>query len=118
MSHISRSTASICLIGTELNPEHVTQLLGCMPSSTAKTGEKIFKSDGKERIITKGFWRLEYGDSDEIILEEKFELLLGKLTDKLEVWQEITSKLDVAEIFCGLFIDKFNEGFTLSQSIL
>ena len=81
MSDISRSTVSIRLFGTELEPEHVTQLLGCTPSSSAKTGEKLTNSNGKERIVKKGFWHLDYGESDEIALEEKIEILLSKLTE-------------------------------------
>jgi len=118
MTSISRSTVSIRLFGAELNPEHITRLLGCPPSSAAKTGEKIIKSNGNERIIKKGFWLLNYGESDAIIVEEKIEILFGKLTNNLESWREITKDLDVADIFCGLFVGNWNEGFMLSQSIL
>jgi len=118
MANISRSTISIGLFGSELNPEKITQLLGCEPTSAAKTGEKIIKPNGKERIVKKGFWHLTYGESDEVILEEKFELLFARLTDNLESWREVTRNLDKAYIFCGLFIDNWNEGFSLSQSIL
>ena len=118
MSNISRSTVSIRLFGAELNPEQITRILGCPPSSAAKTGEKIIKSNGNERIIKKGFWLLDYGASDEIVIEEKINILFGKLTDNLESWREITKDLDVADIFCGLFVGNWNEGFTLSQSTL
>jgi hypothetical protein len=118
MSDISRSTVSIRLFGAELNPEQVTQLLGCLPSSAAKTGETIIRSNGKERIVSKGFWLLEHGRTDESGVEEKIEFLLAKLTDNLEAWKSVTKDLDRADIFCGLFIDKLNEGFKLSQSVL
>ena len=118
MADISHSTISIRLFGSELNPEKITQLLGCEPSSAAKTGEKIIERNGQERIVKKGFWHLTYGESDEVILEEKIELLFGKLTTNLDSWKEVTRNLDTADIFCGLFIDNWSEGFTLSQSIL
>ena len=118
MADISRSTVSIRLFGSELNPDKITQLLGCEPSSAAKTGEKIIERNGQERIVKKGFWHLTYGESDEVILEEKIELLFGKLTTNLDSWREVTRNLDTADIFCGLFIDNWSEGFTLSQSIL
>jgi len=118
MSNISRSTVSIRLFGSELDPEQITQLLSCEPSSAAKTDEKIITSKGKERIIKKGFWFLNYGESDELIIEEKIETLFGKMTDNLESWREVTRNLDTADIFCGLFIDNWNEGFLLSQSTL
>ncbi len=118
MSDISRSIISIRLFGAKLDPEYLTQHLGCLPSSAAQKGEKLTKRGGKARILKKGFWRLEYEGSDTIILEGKIELLFGKLTDNLDTWQEITKDLEVADIFCGLFIDRWNEGFALSPSIM
>ena len=50
MADISRSIVSIRLFGSELNPEKIAQLLGCEPSSAAKTGEKIIKRNGQEIV--------------------------------------------------------------------
>jgi hypothetical protein len=118
MSEISSSTVTIRLFGAELDPNHVTQLLSGTPSAAAKKGEKIIKPDGRERIVKRGFWRLEYGERDEIGLEEKIEILLAKLTNNLESWQDVTRNIEIADIYCGLFIDHWNEGFTLSPSIM
>ena len=71
MADISRSTVSIRLFGSELNPEKITQLLGCEPSSAAKTGEKIIKRNGQERIVKKGFWLFDYGESDDVLVEKR-----------------------------------------------
>ncbi len=118
MSEISSSTVTIRLLGAELDPDHVTQLLRGTPSAAAKTGDKIIKPDGRERIVKRGFWRLEYGKRDAMGLEEKIEILLAKLTDNLESWQDVTRNLESADIYCGLFIDNWNEGFTLSSSMI
>jgi hypothetical protein len=118
MSDISRSTVSIRLYGIKLDPEYLTQCLGCSPSRAAKSGDTFIKPDGTTRIVKKSFWLLSYGDSDAVDLEEKIELLFAKLTDNLDVWQEITKNAKVADLFCGLFIDRWNEGFELSPSIM
>ena len=118
MSAISSSTVTIRLFGAKLDPDHVTQLLGCVPSAAAKKGEKIIKPDGRERIVKRGSWRLEYGEKNEVGLEEKIQILLAKLTDNLESWQEVTRNLEIADIYCGLFIDNWNEGLELSPSIM
>jgi len=118
MADISRSTVSIRLFGSELNPEKITQLLGCEPTSAAKTGEKIIKRNGQERIVKKGFWLLGYGESDDVFVENKIEILFGKLTGNLEAWKEATKNLDLADVFCGLFVDNPNEGFALSPTTL
>lgn len=119
MAAISRSTVSLSFWGIHLDPEYLTNSLGCIPSLAAKTGETFsFKPDGKKRIAKKGFWRLEYGESDAVDLEEKIELLLTKLTDNLDVWQGTTKNAETADLFCGLFLDTWNEGFQLSPNLL
>lgn len=65
-----------------------------------------------------GFWLLDYGDSDHVLIEKKIEILLGKLTDNLGSWQVVTKDLDLADVCCGLFIDNWNEGFMLSPITL
>jgi hypothetical protein len=117
MSAISRSTISIRFFGKNLVPEQLTTMLGCYPTRSGKTGEDIVNKSGTSRKIRKGFWHLEYGESDAVDLEEKVNQLLEKLTGDLEVWQEITQKYK-ADVFCGLFIDKFNEGFAFSPNIM
>jgi len=109
---------SIQLWGAALDPDDVTQKLGCLPSSAAKTGQKITKANGKKRVVKQGFWHLKYGESDAVVLEEKIELLLGKLDDDLEAWQAVMKNVDQARLFCGLFLDKWNEGFSLTASTL
>ena len=118
MPNISRSTVSLRLFDKKLDPEHLTQLLGCIPSHAAKAGETLTLRNGKTRLVKTGYWRLEYGDSDEVDLEEKIELLLGKLTDDLDAWREITRDIDTADLFCGLFLDNWNEGFELTSATL
>lgn len=118
MSHISRSTVSIRFFGLDLDPEYITQVLGCEPSSGAKRGDRISKPETRERIAQKGFWLLNYGKIDATNIEEKIEVLLDKLTDNLEAWHEVTKDLDVADIYCGLFLENVNEGLLLSPYIL
>lgn len=117
MSAITHSTVSIRFHGKALDPEMLTTTLDCYPTEAGKTGEVLTKKSGTTRKVREGFWRLEYGESDAVDLEEKVNLLLGKLTDDLSVWQEITQKYK-ADVFCGLFMDKINEGFTFSPDLM
>jgi hypothetical protein len=113
MPTISHSTVSIRFLSADLDPQNLTQLLNCIPTSAAKTGEKLKKPNGETRIVRKGFWHLAYGESDSLGVEDKIELLLGKLTNNLDVWQKITESFK-ADMFFGLFLDEINEGFELS----
>jgi hypothetical protein len=117
MSEISSSMVSIRVFGKDLDPTEVTGLLGCQPTRAAKAGDIITKPNGQTRLIEKGFWILGYGERDSVELEKKVEGPLSKLTDDLNVWKQIAGKYRF-EIFCGLFVDHWNEGFGLTPGLL
>jgi hypothetical protein len=117
MTSISRSTIALRIFGVGLDPEELSQLLGCAPSAAAKTGDAIPCPLGGSRIVREGYWRLEYSESDAADLEEKVEGLLGKLISDVAVWRRITRQYKV-DIFCGLFLDSWNEGFSLSPRVI
>lgn len=117
MGEISHSTISIRAFGKDLEPSELTKLLECPPTKAARAGDTITKRNGQTRLVKKGFWVLEYGESDPVELEEKIESLLSKLTNDLNVWNQIVGKYKV-DIFCGLFVDNWNEGFSLSPGLL
>ena len=117
MASISRSTITLRIFGVDLDPEELSQLLGCAPSAAAKTGDVNPRPLGGSRIVREGYWRLEYSESDAADLEEKVEGLLGKLTSDVAVWRRITGQYKV-DIFCGLFLDSWNEGFGLSPRVV
>ncbi len=117
MGSIDRSTISLRIFGANLDPEELTQLLGCAPSAAARTGDTVPKPLGGSHVVRQGFWRLEYGESDDTELEGKVEDLLAKLTSDVNAWQQVTRKYK-AELFCGLFLNSWNEGFGLSPQVM
>jgi hypothetical protein len=88
-----------------------------MPTEAGKSGEVIITRSGKQRKVTRGFWPLDYGNKDGVELEEKVNLLLGKLSKDLEIWRELIQEFQ-ADVFCGFFIDNMNEGFGLSPELM
>jgi hypothetical protein len=117
MSELSRSTVSLRIFGIDLNPEYITQLLGCEPTEAERKGDTISQRGGKIHIARTGSWRLSYGNSDSVRLEIKIEGLLNKLTNDMQIWEQITRDYKV-DIFCGLFLDGWNEGYEISPSLM
>jgi len=62
-------------------------------------------------------WRIEASDKEPEDLDSQIGELLGKLTGDLSVWKSIAAKYEV-DLFCGLFMDKGNEGMSLSPKSL
>jgi hypothetical protein len=117
MSAISSSTVSLRIFSKHLQPDEITQQLGFPPTEAAKTGEKKAKPKGGTRVIRQGFWFLNYGENDSVLLEDKIVGLLENLTDELDIWKKITDEY-TTDIFCGVFMDNWNEGFGLSPACM
>ena len=67
--------------------------------------------------MRKGFWHLSTGESAPIDIVEQISHLLSQATSDLHVWKHITTHYQ-ADIFCGLFLDGWNRGFTLPPDLL
>lgn len=117
MADIDRSTISLRIVGLDLDPDEITHRLGCLPTAAAKTGDTRTNQRGEVRIIREGFWRLDSGEPDALPLETKVIDLLAKLTNDIDIWRDITHFYRI-DLFCGLFLRRWNEGFTLTPSIL
>jgi hypothetical protein len=116
MAGIGRSTIGLRIFGHDLDPDDITRRLGYLPTAAAKTGDTSTNQRGEMRVVQEGFWRLEWGESDATPIEAKIRDLLEKLSDDPHVWDYIAQHYRV-DLFCGLFLDVWNEGFTLSPTV-
>jgi hypothetical protein len=117
VAEIGSSMVSLRIFGKKLVPEDITRQLGCFPTEAAKAGDKKPKPDGSTMVIKKGYWRLEYGERNAISLEEKIGDILDRLTQDLQAWHNITHNYQ-ADLFCGIFLDSWNEGFDLCPELM
>ncbi len=117
MPNLDRSTISLRFFGKDVEPEQYTRLLGCEPTSAARTGEIITTHSGEQRVIKTGYWLLEYGDPDAEKLETKIATLLTQLVDDAKVWELLTEGCR-ADLFCGLFLGGWNRGMSLSPALM
>lgn len=117
MANIARSTISLRIFGADLDPIVLTLRLDAIPTAAAKTGDSYNTKPGETRTVREGFWRLDFDDSSSIPLERIVTELLSTLTQDLQIWREISQTYHV-DLFCGLFLETWNEGFTLSPDIL
>jgi len=119
MPAIDRSVASLRIIGDDLLPQEITDLLGGAPTSSHAKGDIVRHPHpgAKERVARFGMWSLRStARAPENVDEQVAEILAG-LTSNLAAWQTITQK-HRAEIFCGLFLKEVNEGFTLKPQTM
>ena len=106
-------TISLRVSGEGLDPDRVTVLLQCNPT-TVQRNRKATRSDGS--VISQGSqWEftLESKDYREDNFDAGLRRLLNHLTTDLQVWSMLTREYKV-DLFCGLFLDTENRGFGLT----
>lgn len=118
MACISRSAATLRIIGDDLVPDEITRLLGASPTHAQTKGDKIVgKNTGNERIAGFGMWRLQASDCKPEDLDGQIRFIFNQLTDDLAVWKSLASQYKM-DLFCGIFMECFNEGMELSPESL
>lgn len=114
MATLSKTVASLRIIGDDLIPDEVTTLLGCEPSRKMIMGEPFsWSKQGKPRIAKSGMWRIEATEQSPGNLDEQIEEMLSLLTNDLTIWSQLSKKYKI-DIFCGLFMESDMEGISLS----
>ena len=117
---LERAKVTLRVFGNELDPDEISYLLQCEPTSKARKGD-IVDDDGKghQRVSPIGKWSLHSGEPEDLALEEQVLKILSRVTEKREVWQRLTQQYKV-DLFCGVFLNEgsWNRGFSLSPTIL
>jgi hypothetical protein len=109
------SSISLRFFGDDLDPDELTQILGIEPSIAYRKGD-IFRGKTYDKIYEIGSWRLR-GKRSKTELEEQINQLLDKLPSDFEVWRGLTSRFQ-ADLFCGLWMKRFNRGLNFEVATL
>jgi hypothetical protein len=118
MGTVSRLTTTLRIFGEDLDPDEITRLLGKEPHTIQRRGQPMRLPSGAEgRILAFSSWSLRADESISGDLDVQVAQILDRTTDDLAVWRHIASAYRM-DLFCGLFLQSFNEGLSLSPSTL
>jgi hypothetical protein len=110
MSELDNSVVSIRFIGENLDSKLISEQLGYVESTLTETRIKKLKNG----IIV---WRIRLAGKEKIPLETKVMMLLGEFSKDINAWKQITERIK-ADIFCGLFLEDWNQGFGLTPTLM
>lgn len=113
MAHLARSVAALRIFGDDLEPDEITRLLGCPPTKAQVKGQVTVGKTGRQRVARTGSWHLEAQEAEPENLDAQIVEIFGKLTSDSAVWVGIGGRYSV-DLFCGLFMESWNEGLSLS----
>lgn len=118
MAHVYKTKLSLRISGDSLIPADVTKLLGAEPAfSHAKGDEYTTKSTGEIRQRRSGLWLIHVEERSPENLDAQLNELFGMLTDDLDAWKFIDDNYS-ADLFCGLFMQGFNEGLLITARMM
>jgi hypothetical protein len=107
---LDHTMVSIRFIGKDLDPERQGELLGF--TETERTRSTIKRRKGGVVV-----WSIAYEDNEAASLEKEIAALLALFTKDKKAWAQATENVK-ADIFCGLFLDEWNQGFGLPARLL
>lgn len=108
-----RSQATIRVFGDLLNPEEVTTLLGCEPTTSQRIGDEIVgHTTGAVRVARTGLWRLSATQRDPEDLPGQIDELLGRLTGDMSAWATVRQTCRI-DLFVGLVMSSGNNGLSI-----
>jgi len=111
---IDETRLTLSVHGDDLDPDEVTRILSCSPSSSHRRGELTPRS---RRPWPKGAWLLSVEGKAPVEPEHLLASLLDRLPSDSSVWESLRSRYSVALGF-GLFQGAWNRGFDLSPGII
>jgi hypothetical protein len=115
MSALEITEAAVRVWGADFDPNDVSTLLGMQPSRSHHKSDIISGTAAKVRIAKMGEWRLQAPSRFDGNLDAQIVALLSQLPDDLAIWREVSERYS-ADIFCGLFMQTFNDGLSLEAS--
>jgi hypothetical protein len=118
MGRLRRTMASLRIIGDDLHPDEITSLLRCAPTESQSKGDELVgKKSGRSRIAAFGSWSLKAPGQEPGDLNAQVTWLLTATTGDLDTWQSIAARYKI-DLFCGLFMDQWNDGESISAESL
>jgi hypothetical protein len=114
---VDRVHVTLVFHGDDLDPEEISRLLDCSPTSSHSKGELQPGLDAKAGRWTTGAWLLTLEGEAPQTASELLADLLGDLPDDETLWRELSSRWRVS-IWVGLFLYQWNRGFELEAPLI
>jgi hypothetical protein len=112
---IHDANLTLRFFGDDLDPEYLTERLGCPPDDFSVKGDTATSESGATSVSATGRWLLRASDLYANDIEMQIAELLDTVTDDLTVWHDVTTRYQ-ADMVVGLFMQAGNESFTLSPA--
>lgn len=115
MPVIARSVVSLRIFGDDLDPKTITAILGREPTRSRTRGDQI--GGRNPRLAKFGSWILSSKSAGPTDFGGQVRDILESLNACPSTWATLNQNYR-CDMFCGLFMREWNEGFTLEPVVL
>jgi len=113
-----KTTVTLRIFGDELEPAHLTKMLGITPTNCYRMGDvRTGRTSGKQYKRKTGGWILDTNDRTDGDLDSQIDTLFNQLPKEETVWAILKKDFEL-NLFCGVFLNSGNDGFELRPSTL
>jgi Domain of unknown function (DUF4279) len=112
---VCSASATLRIFGEALEPEYISELLGCPPTGSYRKGDIVGMHTRTAR--REGAWFLESRLREAAPLAEQILDVLGQVSCGDSSLRELGRQFRI-DMFCGIHIDGFNRGLTLPSGLL
>ena len=115
---VERVDLCLRVLGDDLNPEEITNLLGRQPTRAGRKGESILRPTGevmRQRRV--GAWILKETPDPDATVNEAILGLLATLPHVPAIWKSLTTRFKV-DLLCHITVVGVNQGFELPPNVL
>ena len=111
--------ASFRIMGKDLDPSEITNLLHMHPDQAHRCGDpNISKSGRRYDDYTEGLWALHSSVDETYAIDEHLEALVTKLWQHRDLLQEFRKRGYKIDMCVGIFGIDDNMGFVLKNTLL
>jgi Domain of unknown function (DUF4279) len=96
--HIDEVKVHLRIFGERLDPDEITGLLGCQPTSSLRKGD-VIPDKRYHRIASRGSWLLDGQLDRSVELEQQVKSLLEMVTDDIRIWRDLASRFQLDILF-------------------
>jgi hypothetical protein len=111
---VDEAVVSLTVSGDDLDPDQVTAVLACSPTSAHPRGYRKRESSVPSRV---GAWILEERGKPPVGVDDLIEKLLAQLPTDQAIWRDLATRFRVQLRF-GIFLEGWNRGFSISGRFL
>lgn len=110
---VDKCRLTLAIHGEDLEPDEISRLLGCAPTSSHRRGEPRRLGPS----WPKGAWLLSVEGEAPLGPEDLVQLLLSRLPENDDFWSQLRCRFRVQLMF-GIFTKRWNRGFELSAETI